>query len=488
MATTTNTPAKPNAMTPFLVVSSSMIYTIYYDASVLQYFMCILVGCGTIAAMNDQGRMFFEIRGGKKLSGTIDVDTSKNGAMALFAGALLNKAPTTLKRVPRIEEVFRLIEVLESIGVRVVWNKNDVTIVPPETYDLSSLNIESARRTRSIILFIGPLLHHIAKFSLPHSGGCRLGSRTVRPHFYALERFGVHIATLNDVWRVTRDTLHPAEVIMYESSDTATENALMAAACIPGTTTIKYASANYQVQELCFFLERCGVRIDGVGTTTLTVHGVRSINTPVVYELAEDPIIAMFYIAAAAVTRSSITIKRAPIEFLEQELLVLEKMGFRYDIVRRYKARNKRTNLVDIKTHPSVLIAPADKIHARPYPGLNMDNLPFFAVIATQAKGTTLIHDWMYEKRAIYFAELDKLGAETMLADPHRIYIEGPAKLRPGELMTPPALRPAVVLLLAMLAAPGRSVLRDVYIINRGYEDIAGRLRSIGADVTVGHV
>ena len=488
MATTTNTPARPKAMIPFLVVSSSMTYRIYHDAPVLQHLMCILEVCGTIAAMNDQGRMFFEIRGGKKLSGSIDVDTSKNGAMALFAGALLNKAPTTLKRVPRIEEVFRLIEVLESIGVRVVWKKNDVTIVPPETYDLSSLNIESARRTRSIILFIGPLLHHIAKFSLPHSGGCRLGSRTVRPHFYALERFGVHIATLNDVWRVTRDTLRPAEVIMYESSDTATENALMAAACIPGVTTIKYASANYQVQELCFFLERCGVRVEGIGTTTLTVHGVRSINTPVVYELAEDPIIAMFYIAAAAVTRSSITIKRAPIEFLEQELLVLEKMGFRYDIVRRYKARNKRTNLVDIKTHPSVLTAPADKIHARPYPGLNMDNLPFFAVIATQAKGTTLIHDWMYEKRAIYFAELDKLGAETMLADPHRIYIEGPAKLRSGELMTPPALRPAVVLLLAMLAAPGRSVLRDVYIINRGYEDIAGRLRSIGADITVGHV
>ncbi len=488
MATTTSTPAKPNAMTPFLVVSSSMTYTVYHGRLNPKRAMCTNRGCGTIPAMNEQGSMYFEIRGGKKLSGSIDVDTSKNGAMALFAGALLNKAPTTLRRVPRIEEVFRLIEVLESIGVRVVWKKNDVTIVPPETYDLAALNVESARKTRSIILFIGPLLHHVAKFSLPHSGGCRLGSRTVRPHFYALERFGVHITTQDDAWRVSREKLKPAEVIMYESSDTATESALMAAACIPGTTTIKYASANYQVQELCFFLEHCGVRIEGIGTTTLTVHGVRSINTPVVYELAEDPIIAMFYVAAAAVTRSSITIRRAPIDFLEQELLVLEKMGFRYDIVRQYKARNKRTRLVDIKTHPSVLVAPADKIHARPYPGLNMDNLPFFAVIATQAKGTTLIHDWMYEKRAIYFTELDKLGAETMLADPHRIYIEGPAALRPGELMTPPALRPAVVLLVAMLAAPGRSVLRDVYIINRGYEDIAGRLRSIGADITVGHL
>ncbi len=164
---------------------------------------------------------------------------------------------------------------------------------------------------------------------------------------------------------------------------------------------------------------------------------------------------------------------------------MLEKMGFKYDVLRRYRSTNGRTALVDIKTHPSVLKAPEDKVHARPYPGLNMDNLPFFAVIATQAKGTTLIHDWMYEKRALYLTELDKLGAETILADPHRIYIEGPTKFKPAELMAPPALRPAVILLVAMLAAPGRSVLRNVYAINRGYEDIAGKLAILGAKVTV---
>jgi UDP-N-acetylglucosamine 1-carboxyvinyltransferase len=429
--------------------------------------------------------MHFEVRGGTKLRGSVAVDTSKNGAMGLFAAALLNKAPTTLRHVPRIEEVYRVIEVLESIDVRIVWDKADLTIIPPETYNLAALNEASARKTRSIIMFIGPLLHRLRKFSLPHAGGCKLGSRTVRPHFYALERLGVSIDTREGWWTVSHEKLRPAEIVMYESSDTATENALMAAALVPGATVIKYASANYQVQELCFFLEQCGVRVDGIGTTTLTVHGVRSINTPIVYELSEDPIVAMFYVAAAIVTRSHITITRVPIEFLEQELLVLEKMGFRYDVVKRYKSKNKRTKLVDIVTHPSVLTAPEDKVHARPYPGLNMDNLPFFAVIATQAKGTTLIHDWMYEKRALYLTELDKLGADTLLADPHRIYIEGPTPLRPTELMAPPALRPAVILLVAMLAAPGRSVLRNVYAINRGYEDIAGRLRSLGADITV---
>lgn len=432
-----------------------------------------------------QQTMHFQVRGGKKLHGSVNVDTSKNGAIGCIAAALLNKAPTTLRHVPRIEEVFRLLEVLESIGVDVVWEKGSLTLVPPEQYDLSTLNEEAARKTRAIIMFIGPLLHILTDFKLPHSGGCRLGSRTVRPHIYALERLGVSIDTEEGWWHVTHDGLASAEIVMYEASDTATENALMAAASINGKTTIKYASANYQVQELCFFLEKLGVMIEGIGTSTLTVRGKRTINSPVVYELSEDPVVGMFYLAAAAATRSSITIRRLPVEFVELELLVLDKMGFKYDVLRRYSSRNKRTKLIDIQTHASTLIAPEDKIHALPYPGLNMDNLPFFAVIATQAKGTTLIHDWMYEKRAIYLTELDRLGAETVLADPHRIFIEGPVKLHAAELMAPPALRPAVVLLAAMLAAPGQSTLRNVYPINRGYEDIAGRLRSLGADIEV---
>jgi len=432
-----------------------------------------------------QQTMHFQVRGGKCLQGSVQVDTSKNGAMGLIAAALLNRAPTTLRHVPHIEEVSRLLEVLASIGVDTVWEKNELTIIPPDVYDLAGLDEAAARKTRSIIMFIGPLLHHLQDFKLPHAGGCRLGSRTVRPHIYALERMGVSIDTSDGWWHVTHTGLTSADIVMYEASDTATENALMAAAGIKGTTTIKYASANYQVQELCFFLETLGVTIDGIGTSTLTVHGKRTMNTPVVYELSEDPVVAMFYLAAAATTQSSISITRLPIEFLELELLVLEKMGFKYDITRRYRARNKRTKLVDITTHPSKLVAPEDKIHALPYPGLNMDNLPFFAVIATQTKGTTLIHDWMYEKRAIYLTELDRLGAETMLADPHRIFIEGPTKLHAAELMAPPALRPAVVLLVAMLAAPGQSTLRNVYPINRGYEDIAGRLRTLGADIEV---
>jgi UDP-N-acetylglucosamine 1-carboxyvinyltransferase len=191
----------------------------------------------------------------------------------------------------------------------------------------------------------------------------------------------------------------------------------------------------------------------------------------------------MFFLAAAILTNSSITITRCPIDFLELELLKLEKMGFKYSLSKRYLSENGLTKLVDIKTKPSKLVSLHEKIYARPYPGLNIDNLPFFAVIATQAEGQTLIHDWVYEKRALYFTELDKLGAETVLADPHRIYITGPTKLRATELICPPALRPATILLIAMLGAEGRSVLRNIYSINRGYENLVERLTTLGADV-----
>lgn len=425
-----------------------------------------------------------QITGGATLSGSVTTKTSKNAAVALLAASLLNKAPTTLRRIPKIEEVFRLIEVLESIGVTVTWhNESDLTITPPAKLKLSALNKNAATRTRSIVLFIGSLVHTRRSFRIPQTGGCKLGNRTIRPHFYALEDLGVTITTHHDHYRVTHHGLSPNRVVLYESGDTVTENTLMAAALTPGTTEIRYASANYQVQDLCFFLESLGVQIEGIGTSTLRVHGVREINTPIDYSISEDPIEAMFFITAAIVTRSRLTIKRAPIDFLELELLKLEKMGLDYRLSKRYKAANGRTELADIAIKPSALTALDDKIEARPYPGLNIDNLPFFAVIATQAHGQTLIHDWVYENRAIYYKELDKLGADTILADPHRIYITGRTPLRAQEIVCPPALRPAAIVFIAMLGARGTSTLRNIYSINRGYEDLIRRLNDLGADI-----
>ncbi|HEU4608337.1 MAG TPA: hypothetical protein VFS31_09525 [Chitinophagaceae bacterium] len=403
--------------------------------------------------------------------------------------ALLNKGTTRFKHMPHIEEVNRLIEVLQSIGVHVKWAGNDLEIKPPAKLDLEHMDKNAARKTRSVIMMIGPLMHLFKDFKIPYAGGCKLGSRTVKPHLFALEEFGVDIFAKAGHYHISVNKTHPKQVVLYESGDTPTENVLMAAARFDGETVIKMASANYSVQDLCGFLRRLGVKIDGVGTTTLRVRGISDIKKNVTYAPSEDPVEAMTFIAAAVTTNSEITIERAPIEFLELELLKLKKMGLHFDVSPYYLAENGLTQLADITVHKhnGDLVALDDKIHPNPYPGLNIDNLPYFVPIAAVAKGRTLIHDWVYEERALYYTEMRKLGVNVTLADPHRSYIDGPTKFSAADIVCPPALRPAVLLLIGMLAANGISMLRNVYSINRGYEDIAERLNSLGAHITVVH-
>lgn len=440
-----------------------------------------------IITLNKSGKINFKVHGGKKLSGSIEVKTSKNAAVGLLCAALLNKGTTTLKRVARIEEVNRIIEVLNSIGVKTRWlDHNDLEIVPPARLKLENMDTKAAKRTRSIIMFLGPLLHQYNDFKLPFAGGCDLGTRTVEPHLDGLSPFGMDVVAMpgTDYYHATVRKASPNKTILLtERGDTVTENVIMAAALYDGTTTIRNASPNYQPQDICFFLEKLGVKIEGIGTTTLHITGRRSIDKDIEYYPSEDPIEAMSLIAAAVVTDSEITVTRAPIEFLEIELAVLANMGLDYSLSDEYTARNGHTRLVDITVHKSKLTAAKDKLHSMPFPGVNMDNLPFLGLIATMAKGRSLVHDWSYENRAIYFTELSKLNAKIELVDPHRVYISGPTKWKPADVVAPPALRPSVVILLAMLAAPGTSILRDVYNINRGYEDFANRLNSIGAEI-----
>lgn len=428
------------------------------------------------------------VEGGHELKGKITVKTSKNAAVGLLMASLLNKGTTRLKRMPRIEEVHRLIEVLQSIGVHVKWLPgNDLEIKPPAKLELGKMDKNAARKTRSVIMMIGPLMHLFSDFKIPYAGGCKLGARTVQPHLFALEEFGVDIFSKSGHYHVMVNKKHPNQVVLYESGDTPTENVLMAAARFEQETVIKMASANYSVQDVCGYLRRLGVKIEGIGSTTLKVRGVKDIKKNVTYAPSEDPVEAMTFIAAAVVTNSSITIERAPIEFLELELLKLKKMGLKFDLSPYYLAENGLTQLADITIHKhnGELTALDDKIHPNPYPGLNIDNLPYFVPIAAIAKGRTLIHDWVYEERALYYTELRKLGANVTLADPHRAYIDGPVKFSAADIVCPPALRPAVILLIGMLGANGISTLRNIYSINRGYEDLAERLNSLGAKITV---
>ena len=251
------------------------------------------------------------------------------------------------------------------------FNESDLEIIPPAELDLEHIDEAAARRTRSVIMFLGPLLHRSDVFELPYAGGCNLGTRTVEPHMSALRPFGLEVKATDGSYHARVNPLvEPTRpIVLTERGDTVTENALMAAALHPGTTVIRNASSNYMVQDLCFFLQRLGVDIQGVGTTTLTVTGCTGIDVDVDYAPSEDPIEAMSLLAAAIVTNSSITIERVPIEFLEIELATLEEMGFQYSRSAEYVADNGHTRLVDITTKPSELHAPLDKIHPMPFPG-----------------------------------------------------------------------------------------------------------------------
>ena len=433
-----------------------------------------------------QDTIDFKVKGGKKLHGEIVTNTSKNGAINMMVAALINRGTTTLRDIPHIEEVHRYKELLESVGVTIRWTHGDTAleITTPKKFLFSKINKNVAERIRSFT-FAGAFIHYAKTFHLPHSGGCKMGERTVASHKYALEYLGVAVETKSDHYVISHKKLHTGTIPLYESSDTGAITAIIAAAKIPGKTIIQFAPPNYQVQDVCFLLEKMGVEIEGIGTTTLTVHGVADINTNIEHFNSEDPIESMFFISAGIVTKSTLSIKRCPIEFLTLELEKLKRMGLRYKKTKEYFAKNGRTRLVDIVISPSKLTAPHDKIHTQPFPGINNDNLPFFVPISCFAEGQTLIHDWTWENRAIYFTELNRLGADIKLLDPHRALVTGVRKLRGAQIVSPPALRPTAIILIAMLAAEGESLLRNVYSIKRGYADIAERLNSIGADIQV---
>lgn len=434
------------------------------------------------------GSVNLRVEGDHELHGNITLKTSKNAAVALLCASLLNYGTTRFVNFPRIEEVNRIIEVLESIGVQVRWaNGNTLEIRRPEKLKLDNMDKEAARKTRSVLMLIGSLMHDHAEFKIPYAGGCKLGERTVEPHLFALEEFGVGIHATQGHYNVSVDKRAPGELTLYEQGNTVTNNVLMAAARTEGTTYIQSASGDYMVQDLCFFLQKLGVKIEGIGTPFLKVTGVPFIKKNITYAPTEDPIEAMFFVAAAVTTNSEITIERVPYRWISLELLKLKKMGLHYSLSKPYKAANGVIDLADltIQKHNGELWALADKIHPNLYPGMNPDNLPYFVLIACVARGRTLIHDWMYENRAIYYTELTKVGAQVELADPHRLYVLGPTKFSHADIVCPPALRPASLLLIAMLAAPGMSTLRNIYTIQRGYEDLAERLNSLGAHITI---
>lgn len=250
---------------------------------------------------------------------------------------------------------------MQTIGVSVEEKDDEIIITPPKRYNLEGLDTESFSRIRSSLMLIPAIAQKHETFTLPVSGGCKMGKRTTIAHKHGLEKLGISITPNGSGSKVTRKQAIHTEVILYEMSDTATINVLLTAAYLPQETVISFASANYQVQEICFFLQDMGIEIEGVGTTSLRVHGLPSPTADITYTNSEDPIESMTFIAIAAGTKSEIKITRAPIDFLTLELITLESMGFLYTLSDPYLAENGRTKLVDITTKQSILTAPEEK-------------------------------------------------------------------------------------------------------------------------------
>lgn len=426
------------------------------------------------------------VHGGKKLHGSIAAQSNKNSAMAILFASLMIKGKTKLIDVPEIYDVEQVVRLLKSIGVGIERAADrSITVDASAPLRMNSIDRMVAKSIRTSLLLWGALAAREKSYVIPKSGGCHLGERTVRPHWYALEKFGVTVTSRASYYTTINSPLRAADIVMYESGDTTTENAIMAAVLAPGVSTIKMASANYQVQDLCYFLNSAGAKIKGVGSTTLIITGVKNLRSPRSYAIMPDPIAAMTFIAAGIVTGSHITVTNCPREFLELELCKLEVMGQKYAFKNKRLSKNKQFAIVDIEIFPSRLVALPDKIYGRPFPGLNIDNLVLFIPILAVARGRTLVHDWAYENRAVYSLDLQKLGVKITLLDPHRLWVEGPTQFVSADLKCPPALRPAVNVLVTMLAAPGRSVLRCTEEIDRGYENIYEVLKKAGADIEV---
>ncbi len=426
----------------------------------------------------------FIIVGGKKLSGEIETSSGKNAPIALLFASLVVRGVVVLRNMSRAEEVLRVLEMFESVGVKLSWTgANELTLDTGGDIDMGNINKESCAVTRISLLFLGALASTHKDYRLARSGGCSLGERTVRPHLYALHKFGIHIKSKNHYYEISTQKLNGGEIIMHEAGDTATENAILASVQAHGESKILFASSNYMVQDMCFFLKKAGAKISGIGTSFITVGGDTKFKKKVVYDVMPDPVDAFAFVSLAIVTKSNLIVKNCPILFMKLELERLRSMGQRFNLLNHRLSRSKNFEIVDIEIIPSSLEALVDKLHPLPFPGINIDAVPLFVPILAIARGKSLVHDWIYENRAVYYQQLQRLGVKTLLLDLHRIIIEGPTDFSATDMICPPAIRPGFAILIAMLAARGVSTLSDVYPIIRAYDNLVPRLQAIGANI-----
>ena len=417
----------------------------------------------------------FVIHGGKPLRGEIDVRGAKNAAFPILAATILTSKDCVIANVPLIEDVYRTLEILQGMGATVEWLGERKVKINTAVLDPTKIKKEIVSRFRGSVLLLGPLLARFGNVSLPKPGGDIIGARPIDTHLDAFSQLGVKVLASNGKVVLEKPKhLTGRNVILNEFSVTATENMLLFAALQPQPITIKTADQDYPIQELTKALQHMGVKITLVGPHAIAVRGKRELRG-MNHTLMFDPIEAGTFLVLAAAARGEVTVKNVETRFLELFLKKLKEFGVPLRVV------SERNGVADIKVSPWRKIK-IDRIQTFIYPGIHTDLQSPLGVLATQAKGSTLLHDPLYPGRLKYLEELNKMGAEIYIADPHRAIINGPTKLFGNDLGTFD-LRGGAALIIAALIAKGKSTISNIYQVDRGYEKIEERLQKLGADI-----
>lgn len=416
----------------------------------------------------------FEIQGGKSLKGEIEPRGAKNAAFPILLAPLLCQEPCIIRNLPLIEDVFRMIELLEILGVKINWLGRRTIKIDAKKIDSSKISKEIVSAFRGSILLAGAILAREGKISLPEPGGCLIGARPIDTHLDAFSQLGVKISRTGEVLKFEMAQelkKRKTEILLDEFSVTATCNILLFASLLAKEIKIEIADLDYQVQELLKVLAKMGVKIKKIGHHQIIIEGKKKLKG-FSHTLMPDPIEAGTFIVLAAATKSKVLVKNVPLEFLKLLLKKLKEAGLplKIDLLRK--------NLIVFPWKSLKL----GKLQALPYPGLHTDLLSALAILATQAEGSTLLHDPLYEGRFKYLEEVNRMGAKIFFADPHRVIVQGPTPLY-GRRLGSIDLRGGAALIIAALIAEGKSTIENIYQIDRGYEKIEERLQNLGADI-----
>lgn len=421
----------------------------------------------------------FNIVGGNTLKGDIDVFGSKNATTPILAASLLSKEPSTISNLPLIEDVFNLLNIIESLGAKITWTNTRTIKIDPKNLSLKNLNQKLIKKIRSSVLLIGPLCTRFKKFRLMQPGGCLIGVRPIDAHLEALSELGLKTKIVPDFYEFTfKSKKLPNVITLKEFSVTATENILMLASTLPQKTIIKIAAIEPHVIDLVTFLNKMGAKIKQLPEHTFEIIGNPKLNGVKHHEIIPDPIEAGSFIIMAVACKANITIKNVRIDHLD---IVLKKLkSFNANL--KIKPQDTKKKLYSITNIPSVMLKAVSKVQTLPYPGIPTDLQSMFGILATQAQGTTIIQDPMYEGRLKYIDELIKMGANAIIADPHRALIVGPTPLY-GQEINSFDLRAGMCLIIAALLAKGETKISNIYQVDRGYEKIDQRLEKLGANI-----